>query len=75
MRYLMLFRPSDTAAMESGAPPTPEEGPPGLPLDFIRRNPPEHDRLRELATRPFGPPTPPDASRGCAPGWPRSPTA
>jgi hypothetical protein len=24
MRYLMLFRPADTAAMESGAPPTPE---------------------------------------------------
>jgi hypothetical protein len=24
MRYLMLYRPADTAAMESGAPPTPE---------------------------------------------------
>lgn len=30
-----------------------EDGP---PLDFIRRDPPEHDRLRDLATRPFGPP-------------------
>jgi hypothetical protein len=24
MRYLMLYRPADTAAMESGAPPTPQ---------------------------------------------------
>lgn len=24
MRYLMLYRPADTAAMESGAPPSPE---------------------------------------------------
>jgi cytochrome P450 len=41
--------------------PAAEEGLPGLPLDFIRRDPPEHDRLRELAMRPFGPP--------CSPGW------
>src|SRR5260221_11960046 len=40
----------------AGAPRIPEEGPPGLPVDFIRRDPPEHDRLRELAARPFGPP-------------------
>ncbi len=40
----------------AGAAPVPEEGPPGLPPDFIRRDPPEHDRLRRLATRPFGPP-------------------
>jgi cytochrome P450 len=40
----------------AGAPPAPEDGSPGPPLDFIRRDPPEHDRLRELATRPFGPP-------------------
>jgi cytochrome P450 len=45
----------------AGATPAAEEGPPGLPLDFIRRDPPEHDRLRELAMRPFGPP--------CSPGW------
>src|SRR5690349_4602911 len=32
----------------------PDDGPPGLPLAFIQRDPPEHDRLRELATRPFG---------------------
>lgn len=27
-----------------------------LPPTFIRRDPPEHDRLRRLAMRPFGPP-------------------
>jgi cytochrome P450 len=42
----------------------PEEGPPGLPLDFLRRDPPEHDRLRELATRPFGPPHTPGRIEG-----------
>jgi cytochrome P450 len=41
--------------------PAAEEGPPGLPLSFINRDPPEHDRLRELAMRRFGPP--------CSPGW------
>ncbi|MFG2774248.1 cytochrome P450 [Streptomyces sp. NPDC048350] len=28
----------------------------GLPPSFIRLDPPEHDRLRRLANRPFGPP-------------------
>jgi cytochrome P450 len=51
----------------AGAPPTPEEGPPGLPLDFIRRDPPEHDRLRELTTRPFGPPHTPGRIEGMRP--------
>ncbi len=51
----------------AGAPPTPEEGPPGLPLDFIRRDPPEHDRLRELAARPFGPPHTPGRVEGMRP--------
>jgi cytochrome P450 len=41
--------------------PGAEDGPPGLPLAFINRDPPEHDRLRELAMRGFGPP--------CTPGW------
>jgi len=45
----------------AGATPAAEEGPPGLPLSFINRDPPDHDRLRELAMRPFGPP--------CSPGW------
>jgi cytochrome P450 len=45
----------------------PEEGPPGLPLDFIRRDPPEHDRLRELATRPYGPPCTPGRVEGMRP--------
>jgi cytochrome P450 len=48
----------------AGATPEPEEGLPGLPLDFIRRDPPEHDRLRELATRPFGPPCTPGRVEG-----------
>jgi cytochrome P450 len=43
------------------AEPAAEDGPPGLPLSFINHDPPEHDRLRELAMRPFGPP--------CSPGW------
>src|SRR5271165_6896337 len=29
-------------APEDGAIPAPEDGPPGLPLGFISRNPPEH---------------------------------
>ena len=37
-----------------GAMPVPEDGPPGLPLPFISRDPPVHDQLRELAMRPFG---------------------
>ncbi|MEV4510959.1 cytochrome P450 [Dactylosporangium sp. NPDC049525] len=44
----------------AGAAPTTEEGPPGLPLFFLNLDPPEHDRLREQATRPFGPPHTPD---------------
>ncbi|MEV4517159.1 cytochrome P450 [Dactylosporangium sp. NPDC049525] len=51
----------------AGATPEPEEGLPGLPLDFIRRDPPEHDRLRELATRPFGPPHTPGRIEGMRP--------
>jgi cytochrome P450 len=51
----------------AGAPPTPDGGAPGLPLDFIRRDPPEHDRLRELATRPFGPPHTPGRVEGMRP--------
>jgi cytochrome P450 len=43
------------------------EGPPGLPLPFISRDPPEHDRLRELATHPFGPPQTPGRIEGLRP--------
>jgi len=43
------------------ATPAADEGPPDLPPAFINRDPPEHDRLRELAMRRFGPP--------CTPGW------
>jgi cytochrome P450 len=37
----------------------PVEENPNLPVSFIRLDPPEHDRLRRLATRPFGPPKSP----------------
>ncbi|MEU3878176.1 cytochrome P450, partial [Streptomyces sp. NPDC029704] len=33
-----------------------DEDNPALPPAFIRLDPPEHDRLRRLANRPFGPP-------------------
>ncbi|MBW8698777.1 Cytochrome P450 monooxygenase PikC [Streptomyces sp. MBT84] len=39
----------------------------GLPPSFIRHDPPEHDRLRRIANRPFGPPHSPrriDSMRG-----------
>jgi cytochrome P450 len=38
----------------------PDQDQPGLPLSFINRDPPDHDRLRELAMRPFGPPSTPN---------------
>jgi cytochrome P450 len=50
-----------------GATPTPEEGPPGAPLSFINRDPPDHDRLRALAMRPFGPPCTPGRIEGMRP--------
>jgi cytochrome P450 len=37
----------------------PDPGQPVLPKTFINRDPPDHDRLRELAMRPFGPPCTP----------------
>ncbi|MBB2914703.1 cytochrome P450 [Streptosporangium becharense] len=33
-----------------------EEEDPNLPVSFLRLDPPEHDRLRRLTTRAFGPP-------------------
>lgn len=39
---------------------TPGEASSGLPESFLQRDPPEHDQLRELAMRPFGPPHTPD---------------
>jgi cytochrome P450 len=43
----------------------PEETP-GLPPSFLRLDPPEHDRLRRLATRHFGPPHTPGRVDGMA---------
>jgi cytochrome P450 len=45
----------------------PDQEQPGLPLSFINRDPPDHDRLRELAMRPFGPPTTPGRIDGMRP--------
>ena len=36
------------------------EGAPGLPPDVVALDPPEHDRVRRLLTRHFGPPHDPD---------------
>jgi cytochrome P450 len=47
--------------------PAPEAALPTLPQGFIRLDPPEHDRLRELATRPFGPPRSPGRVEGLRP--------
>jgi cytochrome P450 len=47
--------------------PASGDGSPGLPLGFINRNPPEHDRLRELAMRQFGPPCNPGRIDGMRP--------
>ena len=60
---------SDTGYLSEsgGAVPALEEGPPGLPLPFINRDPPEHDRLRGLAVRHFGPPHTPGRIDGMRP--------
>ncbi len=50
-----------------GAMPVPEDGPPGVPLSFINRDPPVHDQLRDLAMRPFGPPCTPGRIEGMRP--------
>jgi cytochrome P450 len=51
---------------EAHATAAPEE-PSELPLSFINRDPPDHDRLRELAMRPFGPPCTPGRIDGMRP--------
>ena len=52
---------------EAGATPEPHQEQPGVPLSFINRDPPDHDRLRELAMRPFGPPCTPGRIDGMRP--------
>ncbi|MFE5023114.1 cytochrome P450 [Streptomyces sp. NPDC056656] len=44
-----------------------EDGTPTLPPTFIQTDPPEHDRLRRLLTRNFGPPHRPDRIVGMIP--------
>jgi cytochrome P450 len=50
-----------------GATPAPELAGSEIPLPFISRDPPDHDRLRGLATRPFGPPHSPGRIEGMRP--------
>jgi cytochrome P450 len=45
----------------------PDQDQPGVALSFINRDPPDHDRLRELAMRPFGPPCTPGRIDGMRP--------
>jgi cytochrome P450 len=52
---------------EAGSRAAADQEPPGLPLSFINRDPPDHDRLRELAMRPFGPPCTPGRIDGMRP--------
>lgn len=51
----------------AGATASPDHGQPELPLSFINHDPPDHDRLRELAMRPFGPPCTPRRIDGMRP--------
>ena len=52
---------------EDGATAASHQEQPGVPLSFISRDPPDHDRLRELAMRPFGPPCTPGRIDGMRP--------
>jgi cytochrome P450 len=51
----------------ASATPAAEEGPPGGQSSFIALDPPDHDRLRELAMRHFGPPHSPGRVEGMRP--------
>jgi len=49
------------------ATPAADDGAPGLPPAFIQRDPPDHDQLRHLAMRQFGPPRTPGRIEGMRP--------
>ncbi len=59
--------PRSRSEIGGGVPPL-GEGPPGMPPPFLDVDPPDHDRLRTLATRPFGPPHTPERVEGMR-GW------
>src|SRR5215469_13688602 len=50
-----------------GAAPAPAEESPGPVMSFLSSDPPDHDRLREQAMRPFGPPHTPGRIEGMRP--------
>ena len=55
--------PRSRSEIGGGVPPL-GDGPPGMPTPFLDVDPPDHDRLRTLATRPFGPPHTPKRVEG-----------
>src|SRR5215469_12913068 len=55
-------RPGAASATE-----VPDQGHDGLPMSFINHDPPDHDRLRQMAMRPFGPPSTPGRIDGMRP--------
>jgi len=57
---------SDVRNLAHPAAGVPEERP-GMPPSFLRIDPPDHDRLRRLAMRHFGPPHTPGRIDGMAP--------
>jgi cytochrome P450 len=57
---------SDPRSADNAAADADEESP-GVPPAFIRTDPPEHDRVRRLLNRHFGPPHSPDRIDGMIP--------
>ena len=60
-------RISSDPSSATGAAADAAEDPPGVPPPFIRTDPPEHDRLRRIMNRHFGPPHTPGRVDGMIP--------